>query len=174
MEKDREKGNNDDAAAEAGQRAEETGAKGAERHDAREGEDRHDEQSISHVARRMMLRCLRPLRAMTSLTTPLIVVSAIGFTLDGPAACTRSAAIGEAGVASARPAAPDIAVPVRYDEHRWIVRPVTTAGDTLDLYTDSGGGFLFIARERLGPDATAAFAERTPAGDSMFTAPWLW
>jgi len=96
----------------------------------------------------------------------------MGFTLAGPAACTRSTSVGEAGVSAPRPAAADVALPVRYDEHRWMVRPVTAAGDTLDLYTDSGGGFLFIARERLRPDAPTVFAEGTPAGDSMFTAPW--
>lgn len=63
-------------------------------------------------------------------------------------------------------------LPARYDEGRWIVRPVTAAGDTLDLYTDSGGGLLFIARERLGPGAAPAFAERGPGGDSLFTAAW--
>jgi hypothetical protein len=92
--------------------------------------------------------------------------------LTGLAACGRSTGGGEAHMAARRPAAADIALPVRYDEHRWIVRPVTAAGDTLDLYTDSGGGFLFIARERLAPNTALVFAERTPAGDSMFTAPW--
>ena len=97
---------------------------------------------------------------------------ALGFTLAGLAACAHATGVSETGVIAPRRAVSDIAVPVRYDEHRWIVRPITAAGDTLDLYTDSGGGFLFIARERLGPDAVPTFAERTPAGDSMFTAAW--
>jgi len=44
-------------------------------------------------------------------------------------------------------------VPVRYDEHRYIVTPVTEAGDTLYLYTDTGTELdvLFPATvERLG------------------------
>jgi len=105
-------------------------------------------------------------------TTRFRVVIALGCALTGTAAFGRSAGVSEAGVAAVQPAAADISLPVRDDEHRWIVRPVTTAGDTLELYTDSGGGFLFIARERLGPDVAISFAERTPAGDSMFTAPW--
>ncbi|MDX2033714.1 MAG: hypothetical protein SF339_23765 [Blastocatellia bacterium] len=45
-----------------------------------------------------------------------------------------------------------IALPARYDEHRFYVQPVTTAGAKLNFFTDSGGG-LFIFREaaeRLG------------------------
>lgn len=44
-------------------------------------------------------------------------------------------------------------VPVRYDEHRYIVTPVTEAGDTLYLYTDTGAelDLLFAAAiQRLG------------------------
>jgi hypothetical protein len=44
-------------------------------------------------------------------------------------------------------------IPVRYDEHRYIVTPVTEAGDTLYLYTDTGAelDLLFPAAfERLG------------------------
>jgi len=107
-----------------------------------------------------------------SLTASLLGIIGVGFTLAGPAACAHSSGATETSVTAPRPAVADIALPVRYDEHRWIARPVTTAGDTLDLYTDSGGGFLFIARERLGPEVATAFAERTPASDSMFTAPW--
>lgn len=36
------------------------------------------------------------------------------------------------------------ALPVQYVEGRFFVRPVTTSGDTLDLFTDTGGG-LWIA-----------------------------
>jgi hypothetical protein len=44
-------------------------------------------------------------------------------------------------------------LPVQYSEHRYVVTPVTDAGDTLFLYTDTGGGIeaLFPASvERLG------------------------
>lgn len=43
------------------------------------------------------------------------------------------------------PAAPT-AMPVVYDEDRFFVRPVTSSGQTLTFYTDSGGG-LFIYRD---------------------------
>ncbi len=77
-----------------------------------------------------------------------------------------TAATPRAGVAN------EIVVPARYDEGRWIVRPVTARGDTLDLYTDTGGGVLFIARERLGPDAMLSPGRVTPQGDSSFTTTW--
>jgi hypothetical protein len=66
----------------------------------------------------------------------------------------------------------EVMVPARYDEGRWIVQPVTARGDTLDLYTDTGGGVLFIARERLAPDAVLTPAQRTPQGDSTFSTAW--
>ncbi|RJP33155.1 MAG: hypothetical protein C4547_12590 [Phycisphaerales bacterium] len=53
--------------------------------------------------------------------------------------------------ATARPESP-IALPTRYDEDRFFVRPVTTGGVTLEFFTDTGGG-LFIAEsvaERIG------------------------
>lgn len=45
-----------------------------------------------------------------------------------------------------------IRLPVRYDEHRFFVRPITTAGQTLNFYTDTGGGLFLYAEEaeRLG------------------------
>lgn len=65
-----------------------------------------------------------------------------------------------------------ITVPTRYDAGRWFVRPVTAAGDTLELYTDSGGGFTFVVREALAPGAPLAAAEVLPGGDSLFTTTW--
>ena len=50
------------------------------------------------------------------------------------------------------------AMPVVYDEDRFFVRPVTSSGQTLTFYTDSGGG-LFIYRdtaERFGFKITNA------------------
>jgi len=35
---------------------------------------------------------------------------------------------------------PPVEIPSRYDEHRWIVTPVTKARETLLFFTDSGGG----------------------------------
>lgn len=66
---------------------------------------------------------------------------------------------------------PGMVVPTRYDEHRWIARPVTAAGDTLELYTDSGGGVVFIARDRLR-GASMTFEQQAPTGDSLFTMAW--
>lgn len=37
------------------------------------------------------------------------------------------------------------ALPARYDAGRFFVRPVTTSGDTLELYTDTGGGLWLTA-----------------------------
>lgn len=64
-------------------------------------------------------------------------------------------------------------LPVSDDEDRWIAHPVTAAGDTLDQYTDTGGGLVFIARDgfRLGGVALA-FRDTTARGDSTFVAPW--
>jgi hypothetical protein len=58
----------------------------------------------------------------------------------------------QAQVSPITPSSPQV-VPVRYDEHRYIVAPVTEAGDTLYLYTDTGADLnvLFPAAvERLG------------------------
>ena len=66
-----------------------------------------------------------------------------------------------------------LALPVRYDAHRFFVRPVTDRGDTLELYTDTGGGlFLFsdvvarlaLPREMRGVQGTdTAYAVSLPA-----------
>ena len=119
-----------------------------------------------------MMRRVTDFAQPRRLTMPLLLFIATGFMLAGPVACAHPAGTNETREATPRVIAAETALPVRYDEHRWIARPVTDAGDTLDLYTDSGGGFLFIARERLGANAALTFAERTPAGDSMFTASW--
>lgn len=37
------------------------------------------------------------------------------------------------------------ALPARYVAGRFFMRPVTTDGDTLDLFTDTGGGMVFLA-----------------------------
>lgn len=45
-----------------------------------------------------------------------------------------------------------LTLPARFDEHRIYVEPVTEAGQTIEFYTDTGGG-LFVTRaaaERLG------------------------
>src|SRR4051812_32538153 len=63
-------------------------------------------------------------------------------------------------------------VPTRYSEGRWIARPVDAAGDTLDLYTDSGGGFVFLVRERLPAGAALTFGEALQNGDTSFTTAW--
>ena len=62
-------------------------------------------------------------------------------------------------------------LPTRCDAGRWFVRPVTAAGDTLDLYTDTGGGRTFVVREALAPGAPVAVAFAL-AGDSAVAAPW--
>lgn len=66
------------------------------------------------------------------------------------------------------------ALPTRYDEGRFFVRPVTASGDTLDLFTDTGGGLWMtsavaeslklpqqIATIRNGTDTT--YAVQLPA-----------
>lgn len=39
---------------------------------------------------------------------------------------------------------PPVEIPTRYDEHRWLVTPVTKGGETLVFYTDSGGGWNML------------------------------
>lgn len=60
---------------------------------------------------------------------------------------------------------PPVEIPTRYDEHRWLVTPVTKGGETLLFYTDSGGGMNMLfapAAERLGvPREKADFDGRT-------------
>ena len=84
----------------------------------------------------------------------------------GPAARTHSDATPALAMAD------ETEVPARYDEGRWIVRPVTIDGDTLDLYTDSGGGVLFVARERLPRSTALSPGPATPKGDSTFAIAW--
>lgn len=49
-----------------------------------------------------------------------------------------------ASPAAAQTAGKPITIPTRYAEDRFFARPVTTRGDTLNLFTDTGGGlFLF-------------------------------
>jgi hypothetical protein len=65
---------------------------------------------------------------------------------------TGRAPTGQAQTSRTRLSSPQV-IPVRYDEHRYIVAPVTEAGDTLYLYTDTGADLnvLFPAAvERLG------------------------
>ncbi len=50
-----------------------------------------------------------------------------------------------------------VALPVAYDEHRFIVQPVTVDGARLRLYTDTGGGLFLYA------DAAARLQLTTPA-----------
>lgn len=58
-------------------------------------------------------------------------------------------------------------LPTRYDDHRFIVEPITAKGEKLRFYTDTGGG-LFIFRDRaaglglLKPAQTAATTEAPP------------
>ena len=63
-------------------------------------------------------------------------------------------------------------VPTRYSEGRWIARPVGASGDTLDLYTDSGGGFVFVVRDRLPAGAPLTPSEALPNGDTSYTTAW--
>lgn len=108
-------------------------------------------------------------RSRTACTFALVTTAAgcAGRRSGGGASDVRAPAAAPASVVAG-----GTVLPARYDEGRWFVRPVREAGDTLDLYTDSGGGFLFVTRERLGPGAALTFAERGPTGDSLFTAAW--
>lgn len=96
----------------------------------------------------------------------------VAFLVIVPLACSSRVASRGPAASPATTTAGEIVVPTRYDEGRWIVRPATARGDTLDLYTDTGGGVLFIARERLGPDVTLAPGQSTPQGDSSFSTTW--
>lgn len=74
--------------------------------------------------------------------------------------------------AGGRAGGPPLPVPTRYDEGRWFVRPVTAAGDTLELYTDTGGGWSVVVREVLPAGAPRTFAFVLPSSDSAFTVAW--
>lgn len=55
--------------------------------------------------------------------------------------------------AAAQDLKPPVEIPTRYDEHRWLVAPVTKGGETLLFYTDSGGGMNMLfapTADRLG------------------------
>ena len=81
-----------------------------------------------------------------------------GFVLAVPAVGQEGGGRSSLGQPSARPAAEAAAasltqLPVRYAEHRCFVRPVLETGDTLELYTDTGGGTSMLWRrtaERIG------------------------
>lgn len=64
-----------------------------------------------------------------------------------------------------------VEIPAVFEADRIYVRPVTTTGDTLVFYTDTGGGANMLYAptvERLDPPR-----ERMPAnGDSVTTVPW--
>ncbi|HSN88450.1 MAG TPA: hypothetical protein VL025_16940 [Thermoanaerobaculia bacterium] len=66
---------------------------------------------------------------------------------------------------------PPVEIPTRYDEHRWLVTPVTKGGETLLLYTDSGGGMNMLfapVADRLGPARKKIELE----GQSFDTVAW--
>jgi hypothetical protein len=66
---------------------------------------------------------------------------------------------------------PPVEIPTRYDEHRWLVAPVTKGGETLLFYTDSGGGWNMLlapAADRLGLPREKAEVE----GRTMETVAW--
>jgi hypothetical protein len=76
--------------------------------------------------------------------TLIITTAIVSLTVRGSPA--------QAQVSSKKPSPPQ-GVPVRYDEHRYIVAPVTEAGDTLYLYTDTGADLNVLfpgAIQRLG------------------------
>jgi hypothetical protein len=76
--------------------------------------------------------------------TLIITTTIVSLTGRGPPA--------QAQVSRIRSSSPQV-VPVRYDEHRYIVAPVTKAGDTLYLYTDTGADLNALfpgAIQRLG------------------------
>jgi hypothetical protein len=41
-----------------------------------------------------------------------------------------------------------VEIPIRYDAHRFLVQPVSPAGDTLSFIADTGGNFTWIFEER--------------------------
>lgn len=62
-------------------------------------------------------------------------------------------------------------IPAHFDQDRVFVRPVTTAGDTLVLYTDTGGGANMLYRPAV--DRLGWSPERRALGDdSVAVIPW--
>ena len=64
-----------------------------------------------------------------------------------------------------------VELPVRYDDHRFYVRPVTTGGDTVEFYTDTGGGEMMIypsAVQRLGLRPDTTFVNGRPIARTAF------
>lgn len=73
--------------------------------------------------------------------------------------------------ATAADSKPPVEIPTRYDEHRWLVAPVTKGGETLLFYTDSGGGWNML----LAPAADRLKLPREKAeveGRTMETVAW--
>lgn len=81
-----------------------------------------------------------------------------------------------AGAASPAPAQEPtpgnpVELPVRYDDHRFYVRPVLAGGDTLEFYTDTGGGEMMIYPEvvrRLGLRPDTALTDGRPIASVAF------
>jgi hypothetical protein len=75
-----------------------------------------------------------------------VIAAAAGLVLAAPMAAQSGAGPTETTVTQ---------LPVRYSEHRYFVTPVLETGDTLALYTDTGGGANMLwqkTAERLGLD----------------------
>jgi hypothetical protein len=77
-----------------------------------------------------------------------------------------------------RPPSDSIVLPSRYDADRFFVRPVATTGDTLELFTDTGGGSGYLKAEtvrRVGGTLQVLSvrpAEGTRAADTVWSAKW--
>jgi hypothetical protein len=66
-----------------------------------------------------------------------------------------------------------IALPVEVREHRFFLRPRLASGQTLTLYSDSGGGHTMLSPAVATANRLATTAEHTPEGDFVSSADWL-
>ncbi|HET9986578.1 MAG TPA: hypothetical protein VFQ38_23575 [Longimicrobiales bacterium] len=75
---------------------------------------------------------------------------------------TLAALLLAASPVAAQTAGKPVTIPTRYVEDRFYARPVTTRGDTLNLFTDTGGGlFLFAdAVQRYAPKVETMMMDR--------------
>lgn len=71
--------------------------------------------------------------------------------------------------ASAQTSDKPLALPVKYDEHRFYVQPVTADGVTLNFFTDTGGGLFVFSDvvERLKPPVQKTESENPPSTTAL-------
>lgn len=91
------------------------------------------------------------MRNLRGIVGAWVIAATAGLVLAGPVAAQSVGA--PTGAESSETTLNQL--PVRYSEHRYFVTPVLETGDTLELYTDTGGGASMLwqeTAERLGLD----------------------